>query len=163
DWRACRRWLLCVRHWVVAGMHRPPLREAREAAPRAEPRGAASAYSQLPPLPPVIGPVTIIARWLRRTLSARSRPNRAAAVRLIAAAWLTALCLAGCRQGPSAAEASSAETKEKGAPQAEGVTLKPEEIEKAGIKTVTLAASSHTPESTGYAVVITRETIAQAI
>src|SRR5262249_44220030 len=38
-----------------------------------------------------------------------------------------------------------------------------EEIEKAGIKTVTLAASSHTPESTGYAVVITRETIAQAI
>jgi hypothetical protein len=47
--------------------------------------------------------------------------------------------------------------------EAEGVKLKPEEIEKAGIKTATLTASSHTPESTGYAVVITRETIAQAL
>jgi len=73
------------------------------------------------------------------------------------------VCLAGCRQGPSAAEAPPAEAKDKGAPEAEGVTLKSEEIEKAGIKTATLAASSHIPESTGYAVVITRETIAQAL
>jgi len=73
----------------------------------------------------------------------------------------TALCLAGCRQGPSAAEAPPA--KDKGTPQAEGVRLKSDEIEKAGIKTATLPASSHTPESTGYAVVITRETIAQVL
>ena len=75
----------------------------------------------------------------------------------------TALSIAGCRQGPSTAEAPPAEAKDKGAPEAEGVTLKSEEIQKAGIKTATLAASSHAPESTGYAVVITRETIAQAL
>jgi len=75
----------------------------------------------------------------------------------------TALCLAGCRQGPAAAEAPPAEAKHKRAPEAEGVTLKSDDIDKAGIKTGTLAASSHTPESTGYAVVITRETIAQAL
>jgi hypothetical protein len=76
---------------------------------------------------------------------------------------MAALFLAGCRQGPSAAEAPPAEAKDKGAPEADGVTLKSEEIEKAGIKTATLAASSHTPETTGYAVVITRETVAQAV
>ena len=76
---------------------------------------------------------------------------------------MAALFLAGCRQGPSAADAPPAEAKDKGASEAEGVTLKPEELEKAGIKTATLAVSSHTPESTGYAVVITRETIAQAV
>jgi len=75
----------------------------------------------------------------------------------------TALSLAGCRQGPSAAEPPRVEAKGKRAPEAEGVALKSEEIEKAGIKTATLAASSHIPESTGYAVVITRETIAQAL
>jgi hypothetical protein len=84
-------------------------------------------------------------------------------VLLIVAAWMGALCLAGCRQGPAAAEGPPAEAKDKGAPEAEGVTLKSEEIEKAGIKTAMLAAASHTPESTGYAVVITRETIAQAV
>jgi len=93
----------------------------------------------------------------------RTRPRQAAAVALILTAWIAALFVAGCRQGPTAAEPPAAETKDKGAPEAEGVTLKPEEIEKAGIKTATLAASSHTPESTGYAVVITRETIAQAL
>jgi hypothetical protein len=82
---------------------------------------------------------------------------------LILAAWIAALFLAGCRQGPASAEAPPAEAKDKGAPEAEGVALKSEEIEKGGIKTATLAASSHTPESTGYAVVITRETIAQAV
>ena len=43
------------------------------------------------------------------------------------------------------------------------MTLKPEEIEKAGIRTTALAAVSHAPESTGYALVATRETIAQAL
>jgi hypothetical protein len=73
----------------------------------------------------------------------------------------TALSIPGCGQGPSTAKASRAEAKDKGSP--EGVTLKPEEIEKAGIKIATLAPVSHLPESTGYAVVITRETIAQAV
>jgi hypothetical protein len=105
----------------------------------------------------------ILARCCQRTMAARTCPWEAAAVLLIVAAWMAALCLAGCRQGPSAAEAPRAEAKDKDAPEAEGVTLKSEEIEKAGIKTATLAASSHAPESTGYAVVITRETIAQAV
>ena len=83
---------------------------------------------------------------LRRTMHART-------VLLIVAAWMAALCLAGCRQGRSAAEAPPAEAKDKGATEVAGVTLKSEEIEKAGIKTVRLAAASHTPESTGYAIV----------
>ena len=93
------------------------------------------------------------------------RPVRAwktAAILWIAAACLS-LSVAGCRQTPSAARASAAEPSEKAPPAAEGVTLKSEEIEKAGIRTTTLATSSHAPESTGYAVVMTRETIAQAI
>jgi hypothetical protein len=81
--------------------------------------------------------------------------------------WTAAACIslsvAGCRQAPSAAPASAAEPSEKASPATEGVTLKSEEIEKAGIRTTTLTASSHAPESTGYAVVITRETIAQAV
>jgi hypothetical protein len=105
----------------------------------------------------------IRARGCQHAPPARTCPRQAAPVVLIVAAWMAAVFLAGCRQGPSAAEAPPAEAKDKGALEAEGVTLKPEEIEKAGIKTATLAAVSHTPESTGYAVVITRETIAQAL
>src|SRR5215468_8220541 len=105
----------------------------------------------------------IAARGCQHTMPARTCRRQAAAVVLIGVAWITALFLAGCRQGPTAAEAPAAEAKDKGTPEAEGVRLKSEEIEKAGIKTTTLAAVSHTPESTGYAVVITRETIAQAL
>jgi hypothetical protein len=83
----------------------------------------------------------------------------------LVAAAIIAPPLAGCRQAPSGNGVPAADTKEKDkpAPEAEGVSLKPEEIEKAGIKTTTLAAASHAPESTGYAVVNTRETIAQAV
>jgi hypothetical protein len=105
----------------------------------------------------------IATRGRQHTMRARTCPRQAAAVVLVVAAWSAALFAAGCRQGPTAAETPAAETRDKGAPEAEGVRLKSEEIEKAGIKTATLAASSHTPESTGYAVVITRETIAQAL
>jgi hypothetical protein len=85
-------------------------------------------------------------------------------VRIVAAAIIT-LPFAGCGRAPSGVEApaAGANDKDKAAPEAEGVSLKPEEIEKAGIKTTTLAAASHAPESTGYAVVIARETIAQAV
>src|SRR5215468_10961771 len=105
----------------------------------------------------------IAARGCQHTMPARTCRRQAAAVVLIGTAWIAALLVAGCRQGPTAAEAPAVEVKDKGAPEAEGVRLKPEEIEKAGIKTATLAAVSHTPESTGYAVVVTRETIAQAL
>ena len=90
------------------------------------------------------------------------RAWKTAAILWIAAACLS-LSVAGCRQTPSAARASAAEPSEKAPPAAEGVTLKSEEIEKAGIRTTMLATSSHAPESTGYAVVITRETTAQAV
>src|SRR5207244_5024425 len=55
--------------------------------------------------------------------------------------------------------------KEAGNPtaEAEGVTLKPEEIEKAGIKTTLSVASHHAVEVGGYALVIMREAIAQAV
>jgi hypothetical protein len=94
---------------------------------------------------------------LRRTLAAVAA----------CAALVGAMCLplAGCRQGPSAsaAPATDEKDKDKPAPAAEGVTLKPEELEKSAIVTVSAVATSHAPETTGYAVVITREAIAQAV
>ena len=103
-----------------------------------------------------------LARASLPTLHARTRARESTAILLIVAAC-AALSLAACRKAPSAAEPPAAEVTEKAAPETEGVTLKPEEIEKAGIKTTLLAASSHAPESTGYALVATRETIAQAV
>src|SRR6516225_3514539 len=102
------------------------------------------------------------ARAALRIPRARIRPGEWAAI-LLLVACSTAVSLAGCQRAPPATEAPAAEAKDKPAPEAEGVTLKPEEVEKAGIRTTTLAASSHAPESTGYAVVITREAIAQAV
>jgi len=103
------------------------------------------------------------ARRRLRAASVRTRPTPV--VLSIVAAVVLALPLAGCRQSPSPAEASAGDAKdtEKAAPEAEGVTLKSEEIEKAGIKTTAVIASSHAPESQGYALVITRETIAQVV
>jgi len=84
------------------------------------------------------------------------------------APWLAVWCaslllhLAGC-QPVSSAEQTQAATKENAVAEAEGVTLKPAEIEKAGIKTTPAAATRHAPETNGYALVITREAIAQAV
>jgi hypothetical protein len=78
-------------------------------------------------------------------------------------ACLTTLAVAGCRKAPSAPEAPAAEAKAPAAAEVIGVMLKPGQIEKAGIKTATLTAMTHAPESTGYAVVLTRETVAQAV
>jgi len=71
---------------------------------------------------------------------------------------------AGChRSGPAGSAPPSAE-KGAAAPAApEGVSLKPEEIEKSGIVTAAVVAATHAPERAGYAVVLTRETIAQAV
>jgi hypothetical protein len=102
------------------------------------------------------------ARRSLRTTPAHTRAERRALTLSIVAACIAALPLPSCRQAPSAAQVP-AQAKGEAELHAEGVLLKPEEIAKAGIKTMTLAAASHAPESTGYAVVITREAIAQAV
>ena len=76
---------------------------------------------------------------------------------------MTCLPLAGCRQSTSVSEAPAADEKRNAAPAAEGVSLKPEEVGKAGIVTAPAVATTHAPEATGYAVIITREAIAQAV
>ena len=80
-----------------------------------------------------------------------------------AAFGVTLLPIAGCRQAASVAQAPPSGAKGEAAPLAEGVALKPDEIEKAGIATTAAVATLHAPETTGYAVVITREAIAQAV
>lgn len=77
---------------------------------------------------------------------------------------LSFVLLAGCQRSPSAQAAQPAEaSKEAAAAEAEGLTLKPDEIDKAGIKTTPAAAARHAPETAGYALVIAREAIAQAV
>lgn len=75
----------------------------------------------------------------------------------------SALPAAGCHRAESTASAPAADAKSAAAPEAEGVSLKPDEIEKSGIVAAAVVAATHAPESTGYAVVLTRETIAQAV
>lgn len=74
------------------------------------------------------------------------------------AAWLT---LAGCRH--AAPEGAAAAGEERSSPQPQGVTLKPEEVAKAGIVTAPAAAAQQRPESIGYALVVSREAIAQTL
>jgi len=77
------------------------------------------------------------------------------------------LLIAGCHPAASGGgekdEKALATTQEKKGEDQAGVTLKPEEVAKAGIRTTPAAATQHAPETTGYAVVITREAFAQAI
>jgi len=82
--------------------------------------------------------------------------------RLGAAVCAALLALSGCHQEPPEA-AGPAAAGEKGAPQPEGLTLKPEEIARAGIAIAPAAPTQHAPESTGYALVVPREAIAQAV
>ena len=89
------------------------------------------------------------------------RPDQRRA-RLVAAACTALLALIACHHEPTGAAAPAA-AGEKGAPQAEGLTLKPEEIARAGIATAPAAPTQHAPESTGYALVVPREAIAQAV
>ena len=79
---------------------------------------------------------------------------------LVAVACASLLLVAGCQRAPAAAQTQAPES---AGAEAEGVTLKPEEIEKAGIKTTPAVATQHAPEIIGYALVITREAIAQAV
>jgi hypothetical protein len=98
-----------------------------------------------------------------RSTVAQCVPGARAAAPWIAACCASLLLLAGCQQVPSAALAQPADVKENARAEAEGVTLKPDEIEKAGIKTTPAAATRHAPEAIGYALVVTREPIAQAV
>lgn len=95
------------------------------------------------------------------------RWRRAADLPAVALATLV-LCvallpLAGCRKAAPVADAPAASDKEKAAPDAQGVALTPAEIQAAGIVTTPAPAAKHAPESAGYAVIVTRETIAQAV
>jgi hypothetical protein len=84
----------------------------------------------------------------------------AAAAAALGAALLT---VGGCQQAAPAAQMPAPDARGGSAPAAAGVTLKPEEIEKAGIVTTPAVAATHAPEVTGYAVVVAREAIAQAL
>jgi multidrug efflux system membrane fusion protein len=98
-------------------------------------------------------------------MSATASSRRRLSLLNVWAALLMAALLpvAGCHRGKSAAPAPAPEAKSTGAPQAEGVSLKPDEIEKSGVAATVAVAAMHAPESAGYAVVLTRETIAQAV
>lgn len=88
-------------------------------------------------------------------------PESSAMARWLAVAVCASLLLAaGCQQASSAAPTQA---KGSAGAETEGVALKPEEIERAGIKTTSAAASELAPEATGYALVITREAIAQVV
>ena len=111
--------------------------------------------------------MNIIRGSISRAAAVWTQPGASALAPWLAVSCVSLLLVAGCQQAPSAPQTQSppAEKKEEGNPaaEAEGVTLKPEEIEKAGIKTTPAAASRHAPEVGGYALVITREAIAQAV
>jgi hypothetical protein len=79
---------------------------------------------------------------------------------LVCSVLLTAV---GCRQAPSAVDAPTTEGRDSSAAEAPGVTLKPEEIERLGIRTTVVGAALQAPESTGFAQVVTREALAQAL
>lgn len=99
-------------------------------------------------------------------IPATSRP-RAHTRSLLAVAGMALLLAGGCQRGPEAgAEPKAADAKdaaEKGAGGEEGVTLKPEEVAKAGVETVPAAAAKHAPEAIGYGVVVAQDAIAQAL
>ena len=97
-----------------------------------------------------------------------SAANRCSPGPSATAAWVAALCagllsITGCRQAPSAAPAPAGDAKDSAAAEAPGVTLKPDEIDKMGIKITPVAGTLHAPESVGFALVVAREAIAQAI
>jgi hypothetical protein len=91
--------------------------------------------------------------------------RRGAAPLLAVAAVCAALALPACKPATPTGEtqAAVADATDKGAAKSAGVSLKPEEMEKGGIRTATVTAVSHVPDVAGYAVVQTREAIAQAI
>ena len=100
--------------------------------------------------------------------SLRSAPRKCSAGPSVPAPWVAALCVSilsitGCRQAPSSAQAPAGAVKDHAAAEAPGVTLKPDEIDKMGIKITPAVATLQAPETTGFALVVTRDAIAQAL
>ena len=83
-------------------------------------------------------------------------------------ALYSVLTLGGCHKTPSASETPGAEVvgaKEKAdaAEESEGVSLKPEEVEKMGIVTAEAKTTMHAPEAIGFGVVLPHESLATAV
>lgn len=90
-----------------------------------------------------------------------TRPGRSAL--WFAALGVSVTLLASCQRAPSPEPAQPAQAKEGTSTEAEGLILKPDEVDKAGVKTTAATAIQHAPESAGYALVITRDGIAQSV
>src|SRR6266513_311896 len=98
----------------------------------------------------------------------RSAGGKGSAGPSVPGPWVAALCaallsIAACRQAPSAAQAPAEGAKDNAAAEAPGVTLKPDEVDRMGIRITPVVATQQAPESTGFAFVLTREAIAQSI
>jgi len=98
----------------------------------------------------------------------RSAAGKGSAGPSVPGPWVAALCaallsIAACRQAPSAAQAPAEGAKDNAAAEAPGVTLKPDELDRMGIRITPVVATQQAPESTGFAFVLTREAIAQSI
>jgi hypothetical protein len=94
------------------------------------------------------------------------------ATRGLSALLAALLSMTGCHKNTLGPDAPGSEAKNTGisatapdheAPAGEGVSLKPAEIEKMGIATEQVKASTHTPEVTGFGVVMSHDAIAQAV
>ena len=78
---------------------------------------------------------------------------------LACVALCASLTISGCHKTPAAADAPATGTSE----ESEGVTLKPEEVKKMGIVTAEAKTIMHSPEATGFAVVLAHESLATAV
>jgi hypothetical protein len=107
-------------------------------------------------------------------------PRRGAAALGLAACATVMLLLSGCHEAapgahqteagaesetPASSGTTAAQEKGKAAPDeaAEGLTLKPQEIQKMGIATTAAPAITSEPEAAGFAVVMAHETVATAV
>jgi hypothetical protein len=97
-----------------------------------------------------------------------SRPRWTQITALFAAyLFASLLALAGCQKPPATADSPAAA--ESGPPPvgaadpAEGVSLKPKEIESMGIAVTAMVPTNHAPETAGFGVVIPHEAIAQSM
>src|SRR6202051_3033979 len=92
---------------------------------------------------------------------------------LVTGLWVAGLCvglmrLSGCHKAPAHAAAPPASEAKAGPAAAEedageGVSLKPEEVEKLGITTTEAKPAMHIPEVAGFGVVVPHETLAQSV
>jgi hypothetical protein len=87
------------------------------------------------------------------------RPDSLPCHPLASVALCMSLMISGCHKPSVTANAPAAEA----STESEGVTLKPEEVEKLGIVTAEAISAMHAPEASGFAVVLAHETIATAV